>query len=288
MNNHLILTFITYLLLLILINEKVYGKEFYIKYDDSIYNDFNNFIKDNQNYDEIILYFIDDYYDMSKLPHYIDVTVSTNIFIIGNENGTVFDYKGNYQGRVIFNFSSNKEYKIIYENIIIENYFADKKGLNIINMDSNFNKFYFEVNNCTFHNNMSSIFRFGLNTSPQENPNIKILINNSRFFKNYKGIFYLNNHNVFIDDINNSLQIHVNNCTFIENNGIFMSRNSHIVLENSYISNVDLYTDYKNETYLFYKSSSLNDSFKIKNCIIENIDIKNYQPLITGDKIHLM
>lgn len=54
-----------------------------------------------------------------------------------------------------------------------------------------------------------------------------------------------------------------------------------------YISNVETYMNYKNSTYLLYKTKSENDSFTIRNCLIENIDVKSNQPLLTASKISL-
>jgi len=52
---------------------------------------------------------------------------------------------------------------------------------------------------------------------------------------NTKGIFDVHNHNDpdDINNSNNSLIVKINNCTFIENGGLFIIDNSHIILENS-------------------------------------------------------
>ncbi|ORX46842.1 hypothetical protein BCR36DRAFT_356203 [Piromyces finnis] len=279
-----IVVLINFLLLLLVKGEK-YRKELYVKFNDTIFNNLQHFVNDCQNYNELYLYFTDDYYDMSILPYDVEITVSWDIYFIGNKNGTVFNYKRDRYGKMIFTYPLSKGYKVKFENIILEDYYNKLRGNRLINVVSNSNNYYFEMYKCIFRDISSPIFRINVNSNHQESFNTKVYINDCSFINNTGGIFDIENFEYQIFDINNSLLVHINNCRLIGNNGIFISKNAHVIIENSYISGIGIYTDYKNDTYSLYRSLFAMDSLKIKNSIFEKINVKTNHPLITGDKI---
>jgi hypothetical protein len=101
---------------------------------------------------------VDDYYDLTKLLHYsIDVSVTTNITLIGCEKKTIFDYKNNKKGVLLFTLTGFKKDSVRIENIIFENYYTFDVGYNEINLfylKAVYNTFYFHIKNCIFRNNI--------------------------------------------------------------------------------------------------------------------------------------
>jgi len=182
MDKNFIFMYIISILFILINNGKVFGKDFYVRNNDTLFKDLNSFfIKNNQNYDQIVLYFVDNYYNMTELPYSIEISVNSDIYFIGSGNETVFDYDGKKYGRLIFNIYNLKEYKIKFENIILRNYYADVRGIQMITLITRTIKYNFEINNCIFEDNMYTILHFSAYTNHQDNIEPKILINNSRF-----------------------------------------------------------------------------------------------------------
>lgn len=145
---------------------KINAKEIIIHNDDNFKN-FQNIINDNQNDKNLVLKFVDNYYNMQYLGYSMSISVDTNISFIGNENKTVFDYKNDSQGRLFFTFNTNKIVNI--NNIIIENFTTNGIGLDgvqaftTLSYTSNSLKFIF--NNCIFRNNGSKIIHYEIKNS---------------------------------------------------------------------------------------------------------------------------
>eukprot|EP00833_Pecoramyces_ruminatium_P008288 jgi/Orpsp1_1/1182320/evm.model.c7180000080817.1 len=179
-----------YLILLyfFIIYKKVYAKEFYIKNNDSDFYNLQSIIQNNQDNDDLILYFVDSYYDMTSTPYTIDIVMSSNISIIGNKNGTVFDYNNDKKGRFVIKYNS-KGITFKIENIIFENF--NPNGINqteIILITSSSDDFFFILNNCTFKNNQHSLFRSTVTCNIDSTTEPKIIFNNCNFYNNDKGI----------------------------------------------------------------------------------------------------
>ncbi|OUM62264.1 hypothetical protein PIROE2DRAFT_11522 [Piromyces sp. E2] len=153
---------------------KIYAKVFSVKSNDTSFYDFHGFLTSNQQQNNVLeLYFEDDYYDISLLDYYYDTTVESNISIIGNQNGTVFDYNNNKRGRLIFNFLSNKGYTLKIKNIIFENFdsmgSAELEFLMINSLKSD--KFFLIIENCTFQNNYHRLFKIHFSCTEQTHMN---------------------------------------------------------------------------------------------------------------------
>ncbi|OUM63280.1 hypothetical protein PIROE2DRAFT_10248 [Piromyces sp. E2] len=93
----------------------VQSKVIYIKHNDTSFKNLPDLILRNQNDKELIVNFVDEYYDMSEIEEYaILISVATNITLVGNKNGTMFDYSTPRKGnkRWFFQFSNDKVYRI--------------------------------------------------------------------------------------------------------------------------------------------------------------------------------
>ena len=122
-------------------------------------------ITNNQDDEELIVYFVDDVYDMSVLPaDTLLINVINKVKFLGNENGTVFNY--NYDRNGIFKVSINSVDRdrgelFTLENIIFEKYKNDRAsdGIQIMFVVATSDNFQFLVKNCTFRDNDFKLFR---------------------------------------------------------------------------------------------------------------------------------
>jgi len=159
----------------------VFSKEFFIRNNNEFIN-LKEIIVENQNFNELILNFVDEYYDMTNINDYsVEINVDTNIIFNGNKNGTVFDY--NYKCRGSFNllFNGIKNEIIKFNDIIFKNFnHIVRDNVHAIAINGNNNHFRVEFNNCTFQNNnylisISSMSNLSLNSKPN------ILLNKCNF-----------------------------------------------------------------------------------------------------------
>eukprot|EP00833_Pecoramyces_ruminatium_P013753 jgi/Orpsp1_1/1187785/evm.model.d7180000060165.1 len=271
----------------------VYSKEFYIK-NDNDFKDLTHIINDNQNDNELIIHLIDNYYDMSVLPYTIDMSIITNISFIGNKNGTIFDYKRDKKGRMIFNIINNKGETIKFENIIFENFNPDGVyEIEILLINAISDNYFFIVNNCTFQNNDYRILR-------------------TQFFCYFSIMDKSNDSNkdiVFLYSSNSHEDLNIRNSIFedINVNSIFPlinSENINLLIENTVFSNcytasgylfnirntINLYHDQsinvKNSTFTDICTIFHGDTAKytISDSIFTNITLRNGFPAISDSK----
>jgi len=120
----------------------------------------------SQNDKNVTIRFVDDYYDMTLLPFSIPMTVNTNVIFLGNENGTVFDYKNNFRGVFDFTFIKYANLCTIkIQNIIFENFstnFVEYTGVQTFYIKSYIHDFQLIYTNCTFRNNKYSLFHMDI------------------------------------------------------------------------------------------------------------------------------
>jgi len=136
-----------------------YGKDFYIT-SNSTYFDSNSDVYidtliNNESQNEAInLYFMDDLYDFS-IKFNNDINIYNDINIIGmSNNGTIFDFKNTRKGSMLINYSSKSGYKILFKNIIFQNFNSNgDEKVSLFQMTSTpvEQKIYFE--DCIFQNN---------------------------------------------------------------------------------------------------------------------------------------
>ncbi|ORY85198.1 hypothetical protein LY90DRAFT_663470 [Neocallimastix californiae] len=271
---------------------KVKSLELIIRNNDPIFPNLNEVLDYNQNNNELILRFVDDYYDLTKLLHYsIDVSVTTNITLIGCEKKTIFDYKNNKKGVLLFTLTGFKKDSVRIENIIFENYYTFDVGYNEINLfylKAVYNTFYFHIKNCIFRNNIHTIGQIEV-----ENHNLKyikspqVVIENCEFYNNKERILKIrhNNQNSEPSPYQN-LSIRISNCTFINNRSLIHSNNAKILIDNSYFSQLDI-DSYDDTKAVIYYSTSSDEYLIIKNCVFEDINIQKPYPLFNSNNLLL-
>jgi len=118
--------------------------------------------KDNYpEYDELEFNFVDSYYDMTLLDYAQLFTINRNLTFMGNENGTVFDFKNKSKGifRLNYNLSVEQLYTVTFENIIFKNYDPQGQYIFAVEVTIAFDKIksHVEFNNCTFEDNDAEI-----------------------------------------------------------------------------------------------------------------------------------
>jgi len=137
-----------------------YEKEIIIKNNDENWNNLKDVINDNQNDKELILRFEDDYYDVNfeNVFSSLELMISSDVFFIGNKNGTVFDFMENIIGYNIL-YLRNKGDTLKFENIIFKNFAVKQLILYSVPLFSirtttdNFNLIY---TNCTIQDSKAA------------------------------------------------------------------------------------------------------------------------------------
>jgi len=183
LNIHILNIYLLFSVILLMIT-KIKAIEISIRNDDKIHN-INNIIFKNQIDKKLTLNFIDQYYDMTKFPYLIDIISLTDISLIGNSNGTVFDFKNDRIGLIKITHDGNGE-TIVIKNIIFKNFFnkefiRTKSELSLINLTSPSDNFFFVLSNCTIQNSYHCIMYFDVTTSISTHDNPSIVIENCNF-----------------------------------------------------------------------------------------------------------
>lgn len=173
---HLLLTFIFLLLYCSWTNAKYYT----IRNNDDNFINLDTFLKNIQN-DDIILNFEDSYYDMTILSTYsVEVTLNVNLSIIGNKNGTVFDYKNGRRGPMIFNILTSKKETIKIENIIFKN-FSSENNIYTLKVGGITDNFEVYINNCDIINNNYRFLNIDITCTYQNQIEPQFVISNCNF-----------------------------------------------------------------------------------------------------------
>ncbi|ORX82804.1 hypothetical protein BCR32DRAFT_292364 [Anaeromyces robustus] len=280
-NKYLFLFYI----LFIFIYEKIYSKKVIIKNEEDFQN-LSSILVNHQVDSELTVYFSNDYYDMTTLDYFsMDISVSTNLILIGKENGTVFDYKNRYKCEMIFSFYSEKENLLRFENIIFQNYYANGDGVQVVKAQAYTNNYQVQFYNCTIRNNdypFMAIIHFDTSI---EKTKPDVLFENCYFHDNTRRIVetYFYSPNRLYPNAYKKTFVKFYNCKFVNNCGIIYSHYSTFVMENCYISGLQKDIEYNSVVFYFSKFSY--NYFLIKNSVIENIKVKTPNPLINSDNL---
>ena len=164
---------------------KVYTKEYIIRNEEEGFINlrplFPNFVGN-----ELILNFVDDYYNVPISKSRYEITVASNITFRGNQNGTIMDYgySRNYELGILHRYSNT--YTVTFENFIFQNYNEelDRSGMELIRFISSNDNFYLKFINCTFLNNSYSVVRIEEtcpNSSHFDHSNPSVVFDNCYF-----------------------------------------------------------------------------------------------------------
>ena len=147
-----------FLFLFQLIFFKIKAKEIIIHNNDENFLNIDKILS-HQDDKNVTVKFVDNYYDMSLQGYSMMFTITYNLNIMGNENGTIFDYNNQYKGLWKFSMAVNglslKIQNIIYENLSTND--VDYKGKQILYFDLRASNFQLMLNNCIFRNNKYSL-----------------------------------------------------------------------------------------------------------------------------------
>ncbi|OUM59805.1 hypothetical protein PIROE2DRAFT_14573 [Piromyces sp. E2] len=209
-NQLLIYIYIIFILIFFL---EINTKEIFIHHNDDNFNYLQKVINENQYDTELIVRFEDDYYDMSKLLYSTEITVNTNITLIGKSSGTTLDFKKDKKGRLSLNFLRTRGEKVQLINLNFINFYVSKDlvGVQVITVISKSNNFLFIVDNCNFQDNNHVVFHFKTYCNKLSPIDTQFFITNSYFSKieksNYGDIVF------YTSDISSPLLI-INNSIF--------------------------------------------------------------------------
>ncbi|ORX57107.1 hypothetical protein BCR36DRAFT_395258 [Piromyces finnis] len=246
-----------------------------IRNNDNSFTNILNILKENENDKELILKFEDYRYDMRELDFAIEHNVKYSIIFSGNKNGTIFDYGSNIKGKFRFYFVENRKEIIKFENIIFENFNNEGYNANGIFMLLFSFKFKNTYNiifeNCTFKNNSQDIINFSFEVLNINDGKPTITFNRCNFYQNREKIIFSKNDSfrkyISYDSSNNNI-IKMNDCRFIDNNGMFYSE----------------YTNFIFKNYIITLFEGDNNKYTITNTIFKDINLKNSLPLISDSK----
>jgi len=151
MKRNISLLFIFIYFIFISYNNKIYAEEIIIKNKDNNFYNFHNILS-NTNNKELILKFVDEYYDFKELSiKKIQFEISNNVSFIGSTNRTIFDFSDSESTFTISYINENQN-TLIFENIIFQNFKIYNSNDQLFNVKTyNFGNFIW--NNCTFNNN---------------------------------------------------------------------------------------------------------------------------------------
>ncbi|KAG4094011.1 hypothetical protein H8356DRAFT_947657 [Neocallimastix lanati (nom. inval.)] len=305
----IILLCIYYLIINIFYIPKIYAKEFIIKNNDENFYNLNNFLNSNQNSNELVLYFVDNSYDMSLLKETsIEVLIQTNVSFI--------EYYSFVFSIAVSAYSDF--YHIIFENCIFESNYGEILTFMTYCVEQKQMEPQIQFNRCKFINNYGRLiygshFIDKFNSEPYKCSVIKLtdckFISNDIYFylSGFKFIF----ENCYFTKINGNqntippLFMSENSYNFIRfNNTIFKdihaknklplihSSKSIIEIENTIFSNCSSNYGYlfdikrhKNFQYIMINNSTFTNvcsifygeytNFNITNSLFKNINLKN-------------
>ncbi len=153
-------------------------------------NNIENVINENsKNEENLVLKFKEKYYDMSELPS--DLLIASNVtFSVtfsGYSDGTIFDFKNDFNGIINITYSNNIKSIIKFENIIFENFGQDIEPddhMFSVNFDTDEN--YLKFENCTFRDIHYTIFEMKISYNKENNnllfnPDYYITFDNCNF-----------------------------------------------------------------------------------------------------------
>jgi len=163
------------------------AKEIVIKNDSENFYNIRNIFAENQNDGQLILNFIDDYYDFSILCHDksydINIDVASNITFNGNINGTVFDNNKSRNGKIILNFYKNNGNVVKFQNITFQNYYEDINvfGVPMIIVFAKTDNFLVKIENCNFINNFYPLLYLDVSYNIETNKEPFYIVDNCNF-----------------------------------------------------------------------------------------------------------
>ncbi|OUM67368.1 hypothetical protein PIROE2DRAFT_5231 [Piromyces sp. E2] len=262
---------------------KLYNFIFIHNDDIDVMRTIGDKINSSQNDSDLIIRFVDDYYDFSKYGlQSVSIFVNTNISLIGNENGTVFDFNYDKQIGITFQFDTKEKTKTLkIENIKFEKFYPKNSGgigrtqvLLYFNFYLNkSDNFYIIFNNCNFQNNNHELIKVDIYLDVATYDDYRIQFNNCKFLNNTERLIQLyHKFDEYHMEIYDSIKVLMNNCTFINNRGYFSEIQSD---ENEVTRGAFITTLYGNEYVI------------IENSQFENINIQSNVPLIYGNLLFM-
>ncbi|ORX84871.1 hypothetical protein BCR32DRAFT_291039 [Anaeromyces robustus] len=269
------------------------GTKIDIKNDQENFYNLPSVIEEHLYDDELILFFPDSYYDMTKVEGDIIFYVYTNITIKGNIEGTIFDYKNEMVWGLLIEFIEVNT-SFIFENILIKNFGneeTDSYAIPVLDIYTNFSNITFIINNCNFQNNYNTVLLvdmidpcFYYNDCYDKTGLMKdepfMIINNTTFYNNNRSMYLFN---IYVDY---DILVEFNDCT-IDSNVEFLYSDfaSFFTFNNCYITGVVNGDNHDN--YASFLHSSGYDTLTINNSKIENLYLKNHNPLIESNALSL-
>jgi len=171
---------------------KINAIEIIFKYDLDLFKDLAKLINHNQNDNELRIRFVDPIYYLNNkdIPFDYDLTITSNITFIGNENGTIFDFQNDVRGKMkfLYNIKNNSNYKntVKVENIHFINYGDTEyllSGVGLLKVSTTVDNFQCIFKNCIFENSRQALIYIRNDYCYKPIPEESIVLFENCFFK---------------------------------------------------------------------------------------------------------
>jgi len=161
------------------------AKEMIIKNNSENFYNIKNVIVENQNDSQLILKFLDNYYDFSLISNQIKFEVLSNITFVGGNKGTIFDfvYGEHKSENIILQFLASNGNSVIFKNITFQNYSEDvnRLGVMMFIVSSRTDNFLVEFENCNFINNSYPLMQLDVSYNKETNKEAYYVVENCNF-----------------------------------------------------------------------------------------------------------
>jgi len=161
---------------------KVYSKEIIIHNKSENFYNIQDIINNNQDDNILIVRLVDDHYDMSDMGFCMELSIISDVIILGNTNGTILDFNYSKKGQIRFNYSSNNSVRL--ENLIFQHYSTNHElvhGSQIIYIYSPTNKVQFNMHSCIFRDNDFRLIQYDISSANQIQSYAQSTISNCTF-----------------------------------------------------------------------------------------------------------
>ncbi|ORX82768.1 hypothetical protein BCR32DRAFT_292411 [Anaeromyces robustus] len=201
-----------------------------------------------------------------------------NTLTFYSKDGSTFDFQNSEKGSFNINIGQglNKK-KLVFENIHFKNFKSDSLRMFDVKYSDETNTFSIEFINCTFDNNIGTIFNFGITCTSSIQSSPQVLFNNCRF-TNSDMIFLIYHLNSYynLEISPDCFNVHFIDCYFENNKYLGANHCGNINIDNCYFTKMNGSNDY--ECSIVY-SSTYRNKVKITNTKFENILVSYNKPM---------
>ncbi|ORX55892.1 hypothetical protein BCR36DRAFT_346255 [Piromyces finnis] len=152
-----------------------------------------------------------------------------------SKNGATFNYQTSYISNFVFHFQTDKNIKIVFENIKFTNFFSSQyknSNMLIIDPSDDSNNFSVEFKNCTFTDTYNSVVQLNVQCIKNNQSSPQISFNNCKFINLEQIIDSRDFYSTKVFQSYDCFNTHFKECYFENNKYIGDSSYGNVVFEN--------------------------------------------------------